>query len=59
MAALINPSTGLIVDAVGESYEALIKAGYYEPKAENAPQNASDKPTESPKRRAKRATATE
>lgn len=59
MAALICPTTGAIVDASGESYELLVKAGYKPANAENGPQIANDKPTESPKRRAKRATATE
>lgn len=59
MAALVNPSTGLHVDAVGESYEALVRAGFKPVQPENGPQIANDKPTESPKRRAKRATATE
>lgn len=28
MPALVNPSTGLTVDAVGECYESLLKAGF-------------------------------
>ena len=59
MAALECPTTGVIVDASGESYELLIKAGYKPVQPDNGPQIANDKPTESPKRRAKRVTATE
>lgn len=59
MAALVNPSTGLTVDAVGESYDALAKAGFKPLQAEKEPQNANSKPTESSRRRAKRAAATE
>lgn len=59
MAALVNPSTGLPVDAVGESYDALVRAGFKPLQAENGPQNANSKPVESPRRRAKRAAATE
>ena len=50
MAALVNPSTGLTVDAVGESYEALIKAGF-KPVEHQEPKPADD---EQPKRRARR-----
>lgn len=59
MAALICPTTGAIVDASGESYELLVKAGYKPTNAESEPQNANSKPTESSRRRAKRAAATE
>lgn len=59
MAALVNPSTGLTVDAVGESYNALVRAGFKPVQAETKPQNANGEVAESPKRRAKRATATE
>ena len=58
MAALVNPSTGLTVDAVGDSYDALVRAGFKPVQAETKPQNANGEVTESPKRRAKRPVAT-
>lgn len=46
MAALVNPSTGLIVDATGECYEGLVRVGFkpVEQKPEQQPAQVDEQP---------------